>query len=80
MEKVVKTADTKATAAKVGPAQKKPFVKKKNNKGQSLACEVCGMSVVIEEIGDLVVEEDSVLLCCGKPMKDKAAVKKAVKK
>ena len=35
---------------------------------------------MIEEIGDLVVETDSVLLCCGKPMKDKATVKKAVKK
>ena len=80
MEKVVKAADKKATAAKIGTAQKKPFIKKKINKGQALACEVCGMSVVIEEIGDLVVEEDSVLLCCGKAMKDKATVKKAVKK
>jgi hypothetical protein len=80
MEKVVKTADKKAAAAKIETAQKKPFIKKKINKGQALACEVCGMSVVIEEIGDLVVEQDSVLLCCGKPMKDKATVKKAVKK
>ena len=80
MEKVVKTADKKATVAKVETAQKKPLIKKKVTKGQALACEVCGMSVMIEEIGDLVVETDSVLLCCSKPMKEKATVKKAAKK
>ena len=80
MEKEVKTADKKATVAKVATTQKKTPVKKKVSKGQALACEVCGMSVVVEEIGDLVVEKDSVLLCCGKPMRDKATIKKAVKK
>jgi len=80
MEKEAKTADKKGTAAGAVNSQKKAPVKKKVTKGQALACEVCGMSVVVEEIGDLVVEEDSLLLCCGKPMKDKATVKKAVKK
>ena len=80
MEKEVKTLDKKATMAKVETSQKKTPIKKNVSKGQALACEMCGMSVIVEEIGGVVVEEDSVLLCCGKPMKDKAAVKKAVKK
>jgi hypothetical protein len=74
MAKEVKTTVKKAAVAKKTP------IKKKVTKGQSLACEVCGLSVTVEEIGNLIVEEDSVLLCCGKPMKAKAAVKKAVKK
>jgi len=73
MAKDVKTVTKKTTVAKVP-------IKKKVTKGQALACEVCGMAVTIEEVGDVVVETDSILLCCGKPMKDKAAVKKAVKK
>ena len=73
MAKDVKTMNKKATVAKTP-------IKKKVTKGQALACEVCGMAVTIEEVGDIVVETDSILLCCGKPMKDKAAVKKAVKK
>jgi hypothetical protein len=74
MAKEIKTAVKKAAAAKKTP------IKKKVTKGQSLACEVCGLSVTVEEIGNLIVEEESVLLCCGKPMKDKTPVKKAVKK
>jgi hypothetical protein len=68
------------TAVKKAPGVKKTPTKRNINKGQKLACEVCGLSVMVEEIGGVVVEEDSVLLCCGKPMKDKATVKKAVKK
>lgn len=65
--------------AKAATASKKTS-KKKLNKGQALACEVCGLSIVVDEIGDEIIEEDSVLLCCGKPMKEKSSVKKAVKK
>jgi hypothetical protein len=80
MAKETKTVDKKATEAKAKTSQKKTPTKRKLNKGQALACEVCGLSVTIEEIGDVVVEEDSVLLCCGKPMKEKATGKKAAKK
>jgi hypothetical protein len=74
MEKVVKTADKKATEVKKTPT------KRNINKGQALACEVCGISVTVEEIGGMIVEEDNVLICCGKRMKEKATIKKAVKK
>ncbi len=69
----------KAKVAKVD-TKKKPAAKRKLNKGQALACEVCGLSVVVDEIGGVAFEEDSVLLCCGKPMKEKAAAKKVAKK
>jgi hypothetical protein len=80
MEKGAKTADKKAPAAKVATPQRKTATKRNISKGQAFACEVCGLSVMVEAIGDAVVEEDNVLLCCGKPMKQKAGVKKAVKK
>ena len=47
--------------------------KRKINKGDSLVCEVCGLSVVVEEVSGIAVAEESVLLCCGKPMKEKAS-------
>jgi hypothetical protein len=69
---------------KAAPAKKasvkspvKAAVKKKVAKGETYACQVCGLGVTVEEIGDLVVEQDSVLLCCGAPMKKKAGAKKA---
>ena len=68
-------------AAKAPPAKKKAAAKKKLNAGQAMACEVCGLSVTIDEVGGEVVEQDTVLLCCGKPMQEKAvAAKAAVKK
>jgi hypothetical protein len=50
------------------------------SKGRSLSCEVCGMAVTVEQIGDVTVEQQSLLLCCGKPMKQKAAGSKTAKK
>lgn len=60
-------------------AEKKGTAKKRVSKGQKLACEVCGLSITIDEIGDEVIEEDRVLICCGKPMKEKKAKVKAAK-
>ena len=60
-------------------AQTKRTAKRKVNKGDSLVCEVCGLSVVVEELGGMAVAEESVLLCCGKPMKDKASKVKTAK-
>jgi hypothetical protein len=80
MEKEVKTADKKATAAKVETPQKKTPTERKITKGQALACEVCGISVTVEQIGNVAVEEDNVLICCGKPMKEKVTAKKAAAK
>ncbi len=69
----------KSKVAKVD-AKKKPAAKRNLKKGQALACEVCGLAVVVDEIGGVAVEEDSVLLRCGEPMKAKAAAKKVAKK
>ena len=66
-------------AWKTAAATKKP-AKKRVNTGDSLVCEVCGMSVIVEEIGGIPVAEETVLLCCGKPMKAKASKAKSTKK
>jgi hypothetical protein len=58
----------------------KKAVKNKTSKGDSLVCDVCGLSVVVEEVGGMVVAEESALLCCGKPMKAKAIKAKTSKK
>lgn len=80
MAKDTNTRKKEAGPAKAASASKKATTKRKLNKGQALACEVCGLSIVVDEIGDEIVEEDSILLCCGKPMKEKSSVKKATKK
>lgn len=74
---VKKAATAKKTPVK-SPA--KTTSKKRVSKGESVVCEVCGLSVVVEQVGDLVVSRESVLLCCGKPMKQKAVKAKAVAK
>lgn len=61
-------------------APEKKTAKRKVNKGDSLVCEVCGLSIVVEEVGGVAVAEESALLCCGKPMKEKAGKVKATKK
>ncbi len=71
-----KTAVTKAAATKVKTTPKKAATKRGLSRGQKVACDVCGLIVTVNEIGDDVYEEDDVLLCCGKPMKAKAAAKK----
>ena len=80
----VKKTPVKASAetAKKAPVKSaaKPTSKKRVSKGTSLECEVCGLAVVVEQVGDLVVSRESVLLCCSKPMKKKAAKAKATKK
>jgi len=45
-----------------------------------MECEVCGLSVMVEEVGGIAVAEESVLLCCGKPMKAKAGKAKVSSK
>ena len=70
-------ATTKKTTAK---APAKATSKKKVVKGDSYVCEVCGLGVTVAEVGNVAVEEDSILLCCGKPMKKKASAKKRANK
>ena len=61
-------------------SKEKKTAKKKISNGDSLVCEVCGMSVIVEEIGGIPVAEETTLLCCGKPMKAKASKAKSTKK
>ena len=57
-------------------ARKTPL-KRKVSKGDSYTCEVCGLSVVVdEECGCTDVHE---ILCCGQPMKEKKVKVKAAK-
>jgi hypothetical protein len=66
--------------AKKATEPKKATPRKKVSKGESLVCEVCGLSVVVEEAGGYGYAEESAILCCGKPMKQKASKRKATKK
>ena len=65
----------KATAGKVGAS--KGTAQKRVSKGQSIVCEVCGLSAVVEEVGGVAASEETTLLCCGKPMKARKASAKA---
>ncbi len=75
-----KATSKSVSAVKEAKTTKKATTRKKYSKDQSLECEVCGMAVIVDQVGDEVVEEDSALLCCGKPMKARATAKKAAKK
>jgi hypothetical protein len=61
-------------------AVKKATTKKRVSEGDAMVCEVCGLSVVIEQVGDVAVREDNVLLCCSKPMKKRARKASATRK
>ena len=63
-------------AGKTALSEKKA-TKRNVKKGDSLECEVCGLSIVVEEIGGIPVSEETTLLCCGKPMKVKASKAKS---
>jgi len=76
-----------AEKKKVTPAKKvvakKPVAAKhaaaaKPRKGQGLVCEVCGMSVVVDEVCGCV--ETHEIVCCGTPMKAKTAKPKVASK
>jgi len=66
--------------AEKAATKEKKTAKRKINNGDSLVCDVCGMSVIVEEVGGVPVAEETVLLCCGKPMKTKASKTKSTGK
>jgi len=70
--RAVKTAPTKAAAKGSTKAAAKRA--KKPEKGTTLTCEVCGMGVIIDEVGDVFEFEE--LICHGEPMKVKISAKK----
>ncbi|MFY9814634.1 MAG: hypothetical protein WBQ62_08280 [Dehalococcoidales bacterium] len=66
--------------AEKAATKEKKTAKRKINNGDSLVCDVCGMSVIVEEVGGVPVAEETMLLCCGKPMKTKAIKTKSTGK
>ncbi len=78
MAEKAKTSEKKTTATKAASTKKAST--RKYSRGQELACEVCGLAVTVDDVGGVLVEEDSVLLCCDQPMKARAARKSAAKK
>lgn len=55
----------------------KKTTSKRVSKGESVECEVCGLAVTVEEVGDIAVSEETTLICCGKPMKARKVPQKA---
>jgi len=70
----------KKTRGEKAEAPAKATAKKRIRKGESLVCEVCGLSVVVEKVGSITLSQASALLCCGKPLKKRASKAKAAKK
>jgi hypothetical protein len=73
------TGGKKPAAAKAAVPAKKATAKatsrKKLNKGDSLVCETCGLTVVVDECGDIVAAQE--IICCDEIMKPKASRAKA---
>jgi hypothetical protein len=65
----------KVVARKPVAAAKKTA--RKTAKSDKLVCETCGLSLIIDEWGDVYGEE---LICCGTQMKPKASKAKAAAK
>ena len=59
-------------------AEKKTQDKKMLKKGDCLTCQVCGLSVTIDE--NHAYTEDAQLVCCGKSMQQKSPKAGAQKK
>ena len=51
--------------------------KRKARKGDSYICEVCGLSVMVDEESGLANDYD--IFCCGQPMKEKKIKVKTAK-
>jgi hypothetical protein len=49
---------------------KKPRTAGKTSKGDNYVCELCGLSVIVDE--DCCCEEAHAIICCEKPMKKRA--------
>jgi hypothetical protein len=62
-EAAPKKTTTKAVSTKAASA-------KRTSKGENFVCGTCGLSLIVDEWGDVYGEE---LICCGKAMKQRAA-------
>jgi hypothetical protein len=62
---------------KKASAAKKPRAKRATSKGDNYVCDVCGLSVVVDEVCGC--EEVHEIICCEQPMKKKTTKAKAAK-
>ena len=69
-------AKKKAVVSKPAAAARKT-PSRKTSKSEKLVCETCGLSLIVDEWGDVYGEE---LICCGTPMKAKARKAKSAAK
>lgn len=72
-----KTETKKKAAARKPAAAAKKAATRKNSRSNKLVCETCGLSLIVDEWGDVYGEE---LICCGTPMKPRASKAKAATK
>ncbi len=61
---------TRTPAKKAPAAARKQTAARKISKGEGLVCEVCGLSVLVDEYNGYA--EETTLVCCGVPMKNRA--------
>jgi len=80
-EGVKEMAEKKAAKTKkpVEKATVKTKASKQVSKGDSYACEVCGLAVTVEEVGNIAYIEESPIICCDIPMKKRKARAKSTK-
>jgi len=70
-KQAAKTGKAPAKTAKAPAKTAKTPTKQKVTKGDSYACEVCGLAVTVDEVCGCI--ETSHIICCSKPMKAKKA-------
>jgi hypothetical protein len=62
---------------KKASAAKKPRATGKTSKGDNYVCEVCGLSVIVDEVCGCIDAHE--IICCEKPMRKRTAKFKAAK-
>jgi hypothetical protein len=68
-KRTVATAKKTTTKAASKSPATRAASKKTANKGDSFVCDVCGLSVIVDEWGDVVGAQE--ILCCGQTMKQR---------
>jgi hypothetical protein len=66
-----------AAAKKATPARKTTATRRSVAKGDVYECQVCGLSVVVDEACDCAEVHE--IICCSQPMKEKKVKVKAAK-
>ena len=62
---------------KKASAAKKPRAARKTSEGDNYVCDVCGLSVIVDE--DCCCEETHAIICCEQPMRKRTTKAKTAK-